>query len=53
MEVAEDGGDSYGDIVVYQGKYYELIQETHTPQGLINHYRYEGEYRPSRELTIP
>lgn len=53
LNAAVDGDDSIGDIIVYDGKYFEVIQETHTPMGLINHYRYEAEFRPARELNIP
>ena len=50
LNTAVDGGSSKGDIVIWQGRYYEVVKETHRPQGVINHYKYEAEFRQPNEV---
>jgi len=52
LNISEDGGDALGDIVLWEGRYYEIVKESHKPQGVIDHYRYEAEFRQPREVGI-
>jgi hypothetical protein len=52
LNTSEDGGDAFGDIVFWEGRYYEVVRESHKPQGVISHYRYEAEFRQPEEIGI-
>jgi hypothetical protein len=42
--VATEGGDTTGDIVIYNGKQWQVIYEMPYQNDLINHYKYIAQY---------
>lgn len=44
LTVSIEGGDSQGDIVIWAGKRWEVVQELVFANGLIDHYKYIAAY---------
>lgn len=49
---AEESGDKVGDILQWEGGYWEVAKQQHKPMGLIDHYKYIAEYRTAEQLGI-
>lgn len=45
LEVGVTGSDNTGDLIQYDGRVWEVIQESTYANGLIAHYKYIAEYR--------
>lgn len=44
LQVSIEGGDSRGDVVIWAGKRWEVVQELVFANGLIDHYKYLAAY---------
>lgn len=44
LEVSHEGGTSRGDVVIWAGKRWEVVQELVYANGLIDHYKYLAAY---------
>jgi hypothetical protein len=49
LVISEDEGDTNGDYIYWQGSFWEVVKLTHVPMGVINHYRYEAEFRTAKD----
>jgi hypothetical protein len=45
LQISEPKKDYTGDIVIFQGDWYEIIARQPWQSGLINHFKYFGEFR--------